>query len=156
MAANGIYLEGEFYNSLAFRQLTRKQVGILFTLLERRQFGNQKTVKGKSSRRQILNNGKIVFTYDEAEKLGYSRRTFATAISKLVDVGFIDITHAGNGSIKGDCSLYACSSRWREFGTPDFISKTRKKDTRRARAFVSWNNGRALLNRKCNSSHLKT
>ena len=143
MAANGIYLEAQLYNSLAFRKLTRKQVGILFAFLERRQFGNGKTTKGKAARRQIINNGEIVFTYDEAEKLGYSRRIFATAISKLVDGGFIDLTHCGNGSVKGDHSRYGFHDRWRKYGQPDFLLKVRKKDTRRSGAFDNRNKARA-------------
>jgi hypothetical protein len=144
MAANGIYLEAERYHSLAFKQLSRKQVGILFAFMERRQFGSQKKVRGKSSRRQITNNGEIVFTYKEAREAGFSDSTFAAALTRLVEVGFIDISYHGNGNVNGDWSRYACSERWRNYGKPEFISKTRAKDPRRSKAFEKRNQARAV------------
>ncbi len=62
----------------------------------------------------VTNNGKIVFTYDEAiEKCGInSNDTFTKAIDKLVEVGFIDISHQGGSN---DESLYAISDRWMKY-----------------------------------------
>jgi len=142
MAAKGIYLERELYNSKAFKELSKAQVEILFILLERRIINKQKMPKGKREMKSIINNGELIFTYSEAESLGYSRRTFANAISKLVEVGFVDIVHQGNGSIKGDCSKYGLYDRWKKYGKPDFEQQSRKKDTRRAHLFNSYNKSR--------------
>jgi hypothetical protein len=88
-------------------------------------------ISGKRGKRTpvIVNNGRIEFTYGEAEKMGISRPRFERAITELVEKGLIDITHAGGGCY-GNKSLYAISNRWRKFGTKDFDIKTREKDTR--------------------------
>ena len=57
------------------------------------------------------------------------RSTFCRSISQLVEFGFIDITHHGGGLLK-DCSKYAVSERWREYGKEGFIKKSRPNDTR--------------------------
>jgi DNA-binding PadR family transcriptional regulator len=85
----------------------------------------------------ITNNGKIVYTYSEAEKKGYSRALFARALTALVEHGLIDIIKQGGGS-KGDISLYAISERWVKYGTKDFEHKTRKKDTREGRGWAAF------------------
>ncbi len=142
MAANGIYLERELYKSEAFKKLSKAQVEILFLLMERRIINKQKTPKGKRDKKNIINNGEIIFTYKEAEKLKYSRRTFANAISRLVEVGLVDIAHLGNGSIKGDCSKYGFYDRWKKYGRPDFVKKKRDKDSRRSHSFDDYNKSR--------------
>ena len=58
------------------------------------------------------------------------RSTFCRSISQLVEFGFIDITHHGGGLLK-DCSKYAVSERWREYGKEGFIKNSRRKDTRK-------------------------
>ena len=142
MAAKGIYLERDLYKSKAFKELSKVQVEILFILLERRIIQKPSVPRGKHARKVITNNGEITFTYSEAVRLGYSRRTFANAISKLVEVGFIDIAHQGNGSIKGDCSKYGFYDRWKKYGKPGFEQKYRVKDSRRAHSFDSYNTSR--------------
>ena len=57
------------------------------------------------------------------------RSTFCRSISQLVEFGFIDITHHGGGLLK-DCSKYAVSERWREYGKEGFIKQSRPNDTR--------------------------
>jgi hypothetical protein len=80
---------------------------------------------------QIINNGEIIFTYDEAiNKFGIPRSIFSRTIDQLVNLGFIDISHHGGGLLK-DCSKYAISERWRDYGKEEFINKPRKKDTRK-------------------------
>ena len=78
---------------------------------------------------QITNNGEIVFTYNEAEKLGFTRPKFKRALDQLIEYGFIDIEYHGGGMMK-DFSKYAISDRWKLFGTDEFIKKIRPKDTR--------------------------
>jgi len=129
----GIYIEATILDSKAFQTLTKMQIKIFFHFMRKRIFKN--VGRGKKTKKYLANNGEIIFTYSEAENLGIPRKTFATAISKLVEVGFIDIAHSGNGAIKGDCSKYGFYDRWKKYGKPDFIEKTRPKDTRRKHCF---------------------
>lgn len=59
------------------------------------------------------------FTYSEAQKLGFARRTFSDIIEDLIAKGFIDITEQGG---KRGCgfsnSKYKLSERWRNYGKP--------------------------------------
>lgn len=93
----------------------------------------------KRKDRVILNNGELVYPYSEAESKGIPRSTFMRAVDDLVAAGFIDIAHSGSGGKKGDCSLYAISERWRDWGTDQFKPATRPKDTRRGRGFRKGN-----------------
>ena len=81
------------------------------------------------------NNGQIEFTYSEALKKGYSRRSFRDALDQLIERGFIDIAHLGSGGWKGDKNLYSISDRWRDFGTDDFKPMERPKDRRKGIGF---------------------
>ena len=58
--------------------------------------------------------------------LGVGAYAFTRALGQLVEVGLLDITRPGGG-VKGDCSLYALSERWRLFGQPGFVKAERKK-----------------------------
>jgi hypothetical protein len=76
------------------------------------------------------NKGEIIFTYDEAEKkMGLTRPRFQRCLDALVELGFIDITHHGNG-LRGDCSKYDISERWREYGKPEFVEMRRPKGSK--------------------------
>ena len=122
-----------------------------------RKFGSQKQGKpGKRTGKIILNNGQITFSYAEAEKLGYPRPTFRRAIDKFVDVGLVDITHQGqggnvgkNGKITGECSLYAISERWMDYGTQRFEKRFRKKDTRKGRGWAVYHEKKSRGKNKC-------
>lgn len=83
----------------------------------------------RSENWQIVNNGEIVFTYSEALEKGFTRPKFKRALDQLIELGFIDITHHGGGMNK-DFSKYSISNRWKDYGTEDFIIKTRPKDLR--------------------------
>jgi hypothetical protein len=128
--ANGpLYFERKFLRSKAFRSLNGTAKDVLFEFHMRK---TMKRLNGQSGREDswtITNNGEIVFSYNKAEEIGFSRSTFMRAIDKLVAVGFIDISCSGGGMI-GDCSLYAISERWRKFDTDEFEKKQRPKDTR--------------------------
>jgi len=99
-------------------------------------------VKVKGNKRNtewvIKNNGELVYTYTEALQKGISRTKFKKALKELVEKGFIDIAHKGNGGVKGDYSLYGVSERWKDFGTDKFIFKTMKKDNRQGRGFAKY------------------
>jgi hypothetical protein len=82
---------------------------------------------GMHSGRVIANNGEIVFTYDEArDKYGIKKDRFTKALDQLVEYGFIDICHTTNGLHK-IATLYAISSRWKDWGKSTFIVKERVK-----------------------------
>jgi hypothetical protein len=85
---------------------------------------------GKRNSWVTKNNGEIVLTYSETtKKFGIARSTFRNSIDQLVKLGFINIAHQGGGITK-DCSKYAISDRWRDYGKEEFIKKSRPKDTR--------------------------
>lgn len=71
-------------------------------------------------------NGVFDFTYSEAEKFGFARRTFSRIITDLHDKGFIDIVKQGG---KRGCGMsnskYKLSERWRDYGTRSFIKRPR-------------------------------
>lgn len=124
-----IYLERKLIESEAFRKLTGSAKNVLLLFLCRKQVKRIRNREGRKDGYQITNNGEIVFTYDEAVKRGFSRQTFARALDQLVECGFIDISHPGGGMLK-DCSRYAISERWRQFGAENFKRVSRKKDKR--------------------------
>jgi len=57
------------------------------------------------------------FTYSEAERLGFARRTFSEVINELNAKGFINIVEQGGmrGSRRSN-SKYQMSERWRDYG----------------------------------------
>lgn len=142
--AHGAYIEAELILSEAYKSLTKAEMRIYFHFLLKRKFGSQKQGKpGKRTGKIITNNGKITFSYAEAERLGFPRPTFRRGIDKMVNVGLIDIVHQGkggmvdeNGIISGEASLYAISERWMDYGTDKFEKKSRKKDTRKGRGWA--------------------
>ena len=114
----------------AFRRLNKTSVTVLFEFLYRCQWKLIPVKAGRSKEWSILNNGKLIFTYAEAEKkFKIPRSTFCRSISQLVELGFIDIAHQG-GAYNKDFSKYGISDRWRDYGKEAFKKKSRKKDTR--------------------------
>ena len=70
--AHGAYIETELILSEAYKSLTKAEMRIYFHFLLKRKFGSQKQGKpGKRTGKIITNNGKITFSYAEAEKLGF-------------------------------------------------------------------------------------
>lgn len=71
-------------------------------------------------------NGIFDFTYSEAEKFGFARRTFSRIITDLHSKGFIDIVKQGG---KRGCGMsnskYQLSERWRDYGKHVFIKRPR-------------------------------
>ena len=122
-----MFVPRRMHRSPAFKKLTAKSILVLFEFLSRRQ-----VVKlGRRDRWVTKNNGEIVLTYAETtKKFGIARSTFRNSISQLVKLGFIDIAHHGGGMMK-DCSKYAVSERWRDYGKEAFIKESRKKDNRK-------------------------
>jgi len=57
------------------------------------------------------------FTYKEAVRYGFARRTFSRAVQELYKHGFIDIAEVGGLRGAGhSCSQYKLSKRWVTFG----------------------------------------
>ena len=136
--AKGTYIEEQEVKSEAFKGLTPTAIRV-YLLLRMRMKKAPIPGNGKNTRWKTINNGELEFSYAEAEsKYGIIRSSFMNAITRLVENGFIDIKHSGSGGVKGDKSLYSISERWRKFGTPHFLFKTRPKDTRSGRGFGSF------------------
>ena len=124
--SKNIWIEREMILSPAFHKLNGRAMEVLLLFLYRRQW-KQASRKGKW---YTTNNGEIVFPYKEAKKrFKIPKSSFARAIDKLMEHGFIDIAHLGGGLI-GDCTRYFISNRWRYYDTDRFIQKKRPKDTR--------------------------
>lgn len=121
-----IVLESRLVKSAAWLSLggTAKSVYLLFRT--KCQMGRP---PGKPHKRDwtILNNGELIFTYREAEKkYGFTASRFRRALDELIETGFIDVTATGMGVHKVT-TFYAISTRWREYGTPDFQKARRPK-----------------------------
>ena len=119
MSDNGTFIEKGLIKSNAARKLSGDAWRVLMIFMTKRQL---KKVPGRSRDYICTNNGEIVFTYQEAEKHGYSNKQFSRAIRKLVELGFIDIEQYG-GQAKGNYNQYAISDRWKRYAKPDFIEK---------------------------------
>ena len=129
-----MYLRSEVSDSPAFQALNGTQIKVLIEFLLLRH------VRGKprpswSLCSNVINNGDITFTYEKAERMGYSRSTFVSAIDALVDHGFIDVTFTSGGLHQAK-SYYAISDRWYLWGTERFEEKPRpKRKQRKDRGF---------------------
>jgi hypothetical protein len=71
-------------------------------------------------------NGIFDYTYSEAEKNGFARRTFSRIITDLIDKGFIDlIVQGGKRGCGMSNSKFKMSERWRDYDTRVFIKRPR-------------------------------
>lgn len=114
-----IVLEQNLVKSKAWLSLSRTAIVVYLIFRTKCQFTK---MKGKPGKRGpvIVNNGEIVFTYNEAEeRYGISKSRFRRALKELVAKGFIDIANTGMGIHKVE-TWYAISERWRDYGTPEF------------------------------------
>jgi len=146
MTSKGIRIDKKVLNSEVFRSLSKTAMLIYLDFLQKRKMQKIKGSPRRSDGWIIINNGEIEYTYSEAEKRGISRSRFMRALDGLIGKGFIDVAHSGSGGMKGDKSKYAISERWREWGTDNFINKTRPRDTRGGRGFgVYWKNQKANM-----------
>lgn len=134
----GIFLEDDLVRSEAFRSLSRWALKVYLHFLTKRAFAKSKVKPGRKVKKVIVNNGEIIFSYSEAEKIGIGRREFRNSIDELIDRGFLDITHQGAGGRAKDFTLYHLGERWREWGQSDFVPtrKPRVKDTRQGRGWA--------------------
>jgi hypothetical protein len=120
-----MFIDRYLHRTKAFQGLSKAAITLLFEFLYRRK------LKYEKEEWVVTNNARIILSYRHASKLfGFSPSTIARCLSQLVERGFIDIAHKGIASAR-DCSRYAISDRWKEFGTDRFIEQKRQKDTRR-------------------------
>lgn len=69
-------------------------------------------------------NGTFDFTYSEALKLGFARRTFSEIIEDLNAKGFINIIEQGGmRGCRRSNSKYRLSERWRDYGKPPVFDR---------------------------------
>lgn len=140
MPSDIIIIERDLLKSKAFRRLSGTAKTVYFDFRMKVVGKHMRMKSGRKKEFVILNNGEIEYCYSEAEKKGIPRRTFMRALDDLLGRGFIDIAHSGSGGRKGDKSLYGISDRWKTWGTDDFITASRPKDTRSGRGFSKGNN----------------
>ncbi len=77
----------------------------------------------------LLNNGEIMYTYDEAKRNGILASRFTRSLDNLIKYGWLDITRTGAGQVR-TTTLYAMSERWRKWGTAEFQEAARPKKAR--------------------------
>ena len=84
---------------------------------------------GREGRKEwvIANNGRLVFTYQEAkEKWGFKSGRFRDAVDELIEHGLLDIAEPGDTvGARRRPTLYAISNRWERYGQADFEEKPR-------------------------------
>jgi DNA-binding PadR family transcriptional regulator len=130
-----LYLSKSLLRSNAFHSLGRTAIIVYLEFRMRCEVRQLKTKPGRADVWEITNNGKLEYTYTDAEKRHITRPRFMRALDELVAKGFIDVTYSGLG-IRKDKSTYAISDRWKKWGTKEFIERQRQKDTRQGRGFA--------------------
>lgn len=61
------------------------------------------------------------FSYTEARKYGFANGTHYRNISQLIEKGFVDpVYKGGKRSFGMSSSLFKLSSRWKDYGSPNF------------------------------------
>ena len=139
---NDIWFDKNLLRSESFRSLSKYSILVYLDLLRRRQMVSIKSGNGKRKEWTIQNNGKIIYTYSEAEKKGIPRAQFGKAIDELQEKGLIDIAEYGTGGPTGKPHKFLIDDRWESFSKPNFRPprKPRRKDTRKGIGWASqWN-----------------
>ncbi|UCD51437.1 MAG: hypothetical protein JSW27_02160 [Phycisphaerales bacterium] len=133
-----IVLRRQLLASPAWWSLSATAMKVYMIFLTKRKMGPLQTKKKRSRNFVCLNNGEIVFTYQEARtKYGLTASRFRRALDELIETGFIDITATGAGLYKV-ATLYAVAERWQEYGTPDFV---RAERPRRGKGYPGFKKG---------------
>ena len=141
-----LVFERDFLKSKAYLSLSATAIKVL-------NFFHMRKIMVKSKGRDrekwiIANNGDIIFTYDEALKLGFTKRAFRDALDRLIKTGFIKINHSGGG-LKGDSSTYFISEEWVNYGTDKL--KIQERETNKRLSLIMKENRK---NRKTKSSNI--
>lgn len=120
-----VLLDDDLLESPAFKMLSGSEMRILFRFMQKRTWAEIRTGRTRKKER-VYDNGNLVFTYDEAKFLGFSERTFHRTVSRLIELGFLDLEHQG-GYYGRDYSRYALSERWKRYGTPQFVKVKKER-----------------------------
>jgi len=112
-----IMFERDLQTSEVFWLMSGNSLKVLLRFYGKRKMESYGKTR-RNKRWEITNNGKLVFTYKEAESLGLSRKQFRNAIDDLISKGFLEVTFQGNGP--GQPSTYKLLDRWKGYGKKDF------------------------------------
>jgi hypothetical protein len=117
LTAPAIFLEPQFISSEAFRSLNGTAIIVLLRFLQKRRLEKTKWKRRDSWR--VINNGDIVFTYDEAEDMGLSRNQFRDAKYTLLERGFISESPLEGGLFRKACLYWVhvpdSEQRWMDW-----------------------------------------
>lgn len=117
-----IRISYDLLHSDAYRNLKYgPAIKVLNWFYEKIRFEVDKKKRGKD-RYRMVNNGEIIFTYEEAEFRGLNSQKFFRALRELHHFGLIDVKRPGSG-LKGDHTVFVLSQRWKNFGTVNFDSR---------------------------------
>ena len=132
-----VLFEFPLLNSKAYGELkptARKLLEGFYRLIKKEKIyiNNKAGKRSKKYEWVPINLDNIIFTYKQMmEYTNKTRGTINYSLDQLIELGFIDIMHHGQAYKRDDCSIYAISERWKNYGTSKFIKKTRTKDYRR-------------------------
>ena len=126
---NQIWIESAMFYSEAFHCLSKSAILTLMRCLQKRKW---ETMKIRGKRKNEYTNDGFTFPYAEAAGLKIAGATQQWKnMSKLVEVGFLDMVHQGGWYQKHerekDYSVYKLSERWRKYGTPEFVPVQKTK-----------------------------
>jgi predicted transcriptional regulator len=117
--SENLFIRFELFDSKAFKSLSMGQFRIYFKLAS--QIKSTKT-KVRKRWKYVEDNPNIKYPMRKmAKDEGVHLSTVQKAISKLTEVGFIDIVHRG-AAYEGDQNIYHLSDRWKLYGTPSFVN----------------------------------
>ncbi len=120
-----LVLEKEIPRSKAWLSLSGIAPKVYMLFLLRRRM--EKAGKNGKHRWICTNGRELIFPYREAkDKFGITQPRFTRSIDMLIDRGFLDIVHPGNGTAK-EPTIYGLSVRWKNYGKPDFVTVKRIK-----------------------------
>jgi len=116
--------------------------GVYWCFLGSGKMQKLKAYTRESSSMDNHHDGNISFTYDEAKRSNINPQSFAGALDKLVETGFIDISHLGSGGVKGDKSTYTISERWRKIWHSRICSQEEAQGYEKSRGFSAYHEQR--------------
>lgn len=125
---NEIRITADMFYSEAFKSLSRSAIITLMRCLQKRKW----IVEGKGiKRKRIYLNEGFIFPYTEAAFLGIGTTQHWKNMTKLIEVGFIDMVHQGGWYQKNererDYNVYILSDRWHDYGKPEFQAVKKEK-----------------------------
>jgi hypothetical protein len=114
-----LFIRFNLFNSEAFKRLSMGQFRIYFRLSSKIKYFKARVRK---KQKYYEDNPDIIYPMRKiAKDEDVHLSTVQKAISKLVELGFIDIVHRGS-AYEGDYNVYNLSDRWRLYGTPSFVN----------------------------------